>query len=247
MWLVFEHSQKSKTMNFVERYRAGEYEQVWRDLQALGATVRREPYYREAWSVATETMQRVRRNCEVLVSRLRSMGYEFGVYPDGSRGYYTDGPLVLPSAALRSDCDELEAQVGPLPLSLRAFWMEVGSVDWVGNHPAWPSGLDPLVVYPPAGALSELDIEFEEEEQAQFEVSLAPDDLHKDNVSGGSPYAIALPDTTVDAILLNERHGSLFVPYLRLAILRFGGFPGLDGEKILFEPLRELTVGLEPF
>ena len=30
-----------------------------------------------------------------------------------------------------------------------------------------------------------------------FEGGLAPDDLHKDNISGGSPYAVALPDPTV--------------------------------------------------
>jgi hypothetical protein len=42
-----------------------------------------------------------------------------------------------------------------------AFWQEVGAVELVGMHPAWPDGLDPLVVYPPEGALSFL---FDEEE-----------------------------------------------------------------------------------
>ena len=37
----------------------------------------------------------------------------------------------------------------------------------------------------------------------------------------------------------------LFVPYLRLAILQWGGFPGLDGRGIVFEPLGGLVAGLE--
>ena len=235
-------------MNYLERYRIGEYEQVWRELQALGPTVRQEPHYSLAREVATETMQRVRRNCELLISRLRSAGYVFGVYPDGSRGYYSSGPLVLPSASTRSDCTDLEAQVGPLPLSLVAFWHEVGSVDFVGMHHSWPSGRDPLVVYPPEAALSDLEpIEANADGSASFEAPLAPDDLHKDNISGGSPYAIGLPDPSADSILLNERHGLLFVPYLRLAILNWGGFPGLEGQKIRFEPLGDLIAGLEPF
>jgi hypothetical protein len=44
-----------------------------------------------------------------------------------------------------------------------------------------------------------------------------------------------------------ERHDLLFVPYLRLAILRWGGFPGLEGRGIQFEPLETLVAELEPF
>ena len=50
--------------NYLERYLAGEYEQVWSELQALGPAVRQKPYLAEARKVATETMRRVRRNCE---------------------------------------------------------------------------------------------------------------------------------------------------------------------------------------
>lgn len=235
-------------MDYLKRYHDGEYEQVWSDLQALGPTVRQEPHFTPAREVAAETMRRVRRNCQLLVSRLHSARYVFGVYPDGSRGYYTQGPLVPPSDRTRSDCADLEARVGTLPLSLAAFWQEVGSVDFVGMHPSWPAGLDPLVVYPPEAALSDLDSgEADEDISPQFEATLAPDDLHKDNISGGLPYAIALPDPSADSVFLNERRGLLFVPYLRLAILRWGGFPGLDRQKVPFEPLRDLIAVLEPF
>ena len=45
----------------------------------------------------------------------------------------------------------------------------------------------------------------------------------------------------------NERHGLLFVPDLLLAILRWGGFPGLDAGKSPFKSLGGLIGGLEPF
>jgi hypothetical protein len=238
-------------MNYLERYRSGEYAQVWEELQALGPTVREESNYALAREVARETMRRVNRNCERIVSRLRASGYRFGMYPDGSSGYYSEGPLLPPSKSLHADVAALEARVGPLPLSLAAFWENVGSVDLVGMHPGWPGLLDPLVVYPPEATLSALDDWEENLEQGetaeQVTAILAPDDLHKDNVSGGDPYSAALPEPTADFVLLNERHGLLFVPYLRLAILRWGGFPGLDGQKVSLDLLAELVAGLEPF
>ena len=237
-------------MDYVDRYRNGEHVEVWDELQALGPAVRGEAHFSQAQQVAAETMRRVKRNCESLASRLRAMGYDFGKYPDGSRRTYNPPPITPPSKAIRSDCSELETQAGPLPISLVAFWQEVGAVDLVGMHRGWPSGLDPLVVDPPEGALSFLfDLEGGEADPdgATFFAGLAPDDLHKDNVSGGDPYGVNLPNPSADFKFQNERHGLLFVPYLRLAILRWGGFPGLDGEAVPFEPLRGLVDGLEPF
>ena len=235
-------------MNYLERYLGGEYEPVWDELQSLGPAVRREPHFSPARAVAAETMRRVRRNCEVIVSRLRSMGYAFGTYPDGTRRSYAAPPLDPPSDASRAALAELEGMAGPLPLSLVAFWREVGSVDLVGMHPSWPDGLDPLVVDPPEGALSWLeDLEDDTEAEGQLIAALAPDDLHKDNVSGGSPYGVALPDPSADFLLTDERHGLLFVPYLRMAILRWGGFPGLDVQEEQLDALGGLVAGLEPF
>ena len=55
----------------------------------------RVPTYINAYS-ATETMQRVRRNCERLVKNLRSVGYDFTRYPDGSR---RSMPIASPNCA----------------------------------------------------------------------------------------------------------------------------------------------------
>jgi len=60
-------------MDYLQRYLSGEYEQVWNELQALGAAVRREPHYAQACEVAAETMRRVRRNCERIVARLQNL------------------------------------------------------------------------------------------------------------------------------------------------------------------------------
>src|SRR5262249_45471431 len=104
----------------------------------------------------------------------------------------------------------------------------------MGIHPSWPELLDPLVVYGPDAAIYDLDdwetsvLEREIDGSRPFEAALAPDDLHKDNISGGPPYGAVLPSAPADFILQNERHKLLFVPYLRLAILSWGGLPGLD-------------------
>ena len=65
-------------LTYLERYLAGEYEQVWTELQALGDAVREEPLHGDALAVARETMRRVRRNLEMLIPRLVAVGYQFG-------------------------------------------------------------------------------------------------------------------------------------------------------------------------
>ncbi len=165
-------------MNYLDRYLAGQ----------------QELHYSSAWKVALETMSRVRRNCERLLSRLNELRYFFGNYPDGSKVSVSLGAWVPPSGNSRDDLEELEQLAGPLPLSLKAFWLEVGSVDLVGMHPSWRAGLDPLVVNPPEAAIYELETSEIDPESGQFKASLAPDDLQKVNVSAGSPYAIGLPD-----------------------------------------------------
>jgi hypothetical protein len=235
-------------MNYLERYKNGEYQQVWEELLALGPKVRQEPHFSQAWAVAEETMRRVQRNCALIVSRLEEEGYTFGVYPDGSKDYFSFGPLVPPTEQTSADIEVLEEMAGPIPLSLLAFWKIVGSVDLVGMRQGWPFGRDPLVVELPAGAIDWLEnIEFDLEGGEPMEAALAPDDLHKDHTSGGSPYVVRLPDESADFLLRNEYHGLYFVPYLRLAILDWGGFPGLDTENIDFEPLPRLVADLEEF
>jgi hypothetical protein len=232
-------------MECIERYKNGECLGVWKDLMALGPAVRDEPDWSQAGEVVVEMMSRVRRNCETIISRLGQMGYDFTRYPGGSRRYGDMPPFTPPSDDMREAQMELEDAAGPLPLSLTTFWEVVGAVDLVGMGPGWPDGLDPLVVDPPEGALAWIEDSYGEEDG--LFAALAPDDLHKDNVSGGDPYGVRLPQPAVDFIFENEPHGMYFVDYLRLAILKWGGFPGLDGLGVEFEPLSELTRDLEVF
>ena len=107
---------------------------------------------------------------------------------------------------------------------------------------------DPLVVDP-----SEISIdayqewqEYEEDQGAYF-VTIAPDILHKSNISGGDGYEIYLPDAAADAPLHNtEWHDLTFVEYLRLSF-QWAGFPGVqDYERRDEKLLALLREGLLP-
>ena len=84
-------------------------------------------------------------------------------------------------------------------------------------------------------------------DEEQERIAIAPDALHKANVSGGDPYMIAVPSALADAPLDGEPHNVGFVAYLRIA-LAWGGFPGWDqaGAPVPGE-LAELRRDLIPF
>lgn len=63
----------------MRRYQAGEHEGVWTEMVALGSRVREPPFYEDARAVATETMRRARQNFELLIRRLDSLHYRFGI------------------------------------------------------------------------------------------------------------------------------------------------------------------------
>lgn len=144
-------------MSYLSRYLAGEHEPVWDELVALGASVREEPVYSDALAVARETMRRVRRNVEMLIPRLEAVRYEFG-YGWVKEHKFPSGPpdpvFTPPRRHVAGAIAELEDRVGALPLSLRAFYEVVGSVNFVGQPPdAWadwravPDDVDALYIY----------------------------------------------------------------------------------------------------
>ncbi len=284
-----------------DRYAAGEHEQVWKDLVALGPVVRQDPHAADALAVAYETMGRVAANVRTVVARLNAMHYEFKTeakrvddwvhraegaisLAQHSARNVSSSPHVqnllkmvnevqatitqqvdkakksprdemvrthIPSTPhVRKQLARLEKVAGVLPLSLRVFYEVVGSVDWRGRHPALAPQQgsicpDPLVVFP-------LDDVFEELKQRPADegenvLMIAPDDLHKSDISGGEPYEIAVPDLRADGELLNESHRLLFVDYLRLCF-RFGGFPGYDHiDQGLPSEIETLRQGLLAF
>jgi len=208
---------------------AGEHKAVWTELLARGADVRTDPHAADALAVTYETMRRVRENVTTIVARLAAAGFQFTT-PEGRPRSRADAH-VPPDARTAKRVERLEKEAGVLPLSVRAFCEVVGAVDLIGRHPILAPARgsvtpDPLVVAGIDELLSEIGA-WEDDDEV---LALAPDDLHKANVSGGDPYAIAVPDPKADGVLLNERHELLFVDYLRLCC-RFGGLPGYEAQE----------------
>jgi hypothetical protein len=232
---------------FLKRYHQGEYQQVWDELDALGAGVREDAVHPEATAVARETMQRVRHNIEVVIPRLEVLGYQFGYAwvqqrPSMDDAWVGEQPerFIPPSQETPQRLKRFEELVGAIPLSVRAFWSEVGAVNLVGEHSRWeelfqrytprelePPNLDPLFVEGLSKHLLDLYIHEHAQGEALFPLPLAPDAYHKYNISGSGGYEIALPDASADAPLLNEWHHTTFVNYLRVC-LHYGGLPGLQ-------------------
>ena len=220
-----------------DRYIAGEHKKVWTELIALGAAVREDPHAADALAVAYETMRRVDANIRTVTQRLQGMKYKFRTPKEAH---------VPPDKKTQKHILKFEKSMGDIPLSLRAFYEVVGAVDWMGRHPAISPdkssvASDPLVVFPAEPALGEA------EDGDYGAIPIAPDDLHKDDVSGGDPYELMFPDPRADGEVLNERHSLFFVDYLRLCLLEFGGFPGYEGADSVLKEIATLREGLEPF
>jgi hypothetical protein len=231
-------------MSLLERYVAGDCSAVWREVCGLGEVTD------DAAAVARELMTRVGRNVDTVASRLEAAGWRFLHTPAHTPPDEEDAELI--GAA--------EALVGPLPLALTACLSVVGEVCLAGTHPAWSrtaylfgfSGdavlADPLWL-PPAGWLAEeCEMWAEEGADGSFTLELAPDELHKANISG-STHDIELPTTDLDPVLVGVGHrpGITLVDYLRVSLLRWGGFPGFEFEDDVPALVGELAAGLEEF
>ncbi len=221
----------------LDRYLAGQCEDVWNELARIGTGVRDLKILPDAVAVARETMRRCRRNLEVVVGRLKKLGYRF-----------EERPLRPPARRVLRQIEEIEEKVGPIPLSVSAWYELVGSVSLVGWLPGWenlPTFPDPLVVGP-----SRFLLTYDEENwtRGQYRLEFSPDDCAKADTSGGSPYTILLPDASADPKVEHEWHHTSFVNCLRIAF-RWGGFPGLERASPEWRPqhfVEALVEGLSP-
>jgi hypothetical protein len=224
-------------MDYLERYNAGEYEQVWRELVAFGDRVREEPLYSQAVAVARQTMLRAKTNIETLLQRLESINYQFE-YPDSL--YNPPTPERLARLA------RIESQGGILPLSVKTFYEIVGEVCFMGVHPQLSSSFelgnysidvysDPFcVAYPYSDALDYYEATVSTDASnideaghiiRPYALFIAPDSAQKAGDSGGGPYEIYFPDSAVDAPIHDWIKKATFVEFLR-ENFRWGGFPG---------------------
>src|SRR5260221_7784501 len=122
---------------YLERYNNGEHVAVWDELLSRGEEVMTEPLYSEAWAVCYHTMSRLKENIEMLIDKLEDTGFQFGTYPDHTKFHHYEGPLTRAPGDLKSKLEFVQSAGSPplvIPLSVRAFWQEIGSVNLVGCH-----------------------------------------------------------------------------------------------------------------
>lgn len=267
--------------SLLELYCAGNEIRVWAELVAMGVEVREEAFYSDASAVARETMRRARYNIELLIDRLRSLGYQFGYsWWDAEYLYMleADPPppvFAYPRPGVQRQLAEMETRIGLLPLSLHAWYEQIGAVNFVGMYPVQnptdPDGFTSYVQFVRSGGRSkgrqftkepcahDLDPLFVHSLErtlqrpkrplttaSTYEFELAPDEWLKYGVSGGGPYVIKVPNPAADAIVDFEWHETTFVNYLRTCF-RWGGFPGLECKSMLPEKeLAYLTQDLLP-
>ncbi|GAA2532479.1 hypothetical protein GCM10010201_34930 [Pilimelia columellifera subsp. columellifera] len=240
---------------WLSRYRAGHREQVWHELRQLGRTIRREPYLaQEAEQVCDEMARRARQNVEVIVERLTAAGYRFHTNDDVQAPAM---PHAAPTSAASEHVDWLQERFGEVPMTVRSWIRFVGDVWLVGTHPDWAESTsgDPLVIELEGSRLADGPSTrgfFEDEWEAWrgysardadlFVLPVAPDRFHKENVSGGSPYGIVLPDGCVDGLFVAETT-TLFVSYLN-QVFQHGGFPWTSGSENERHIKRDLAAGL---
>jgi hypothetical protein len=242
-------------ITFFDRYRNGEYQQVWEELLILGSKIREEPFYSDALAVVQETMLRARHNLEVLVNRLKTLNYSFAA-PEKILS-----PLNKREIAL---IDEFEQKVGGFPLSVKIWFQFVGEVNFQGSTSTPLNFLQHLVDPDVASNSMEhnfLDVYYDPiqiffltpyledflktPEDIPMYLELCPDFAAKAGDSGGI-YYIKVPNQSIDAVFpsnnlefIEETTGELttyfpqdftFVKYLR-ECFKWGGFPGLKNSK----------------
>jgi hypothetical protein len=241
-----------------ERYRQGERLQVWQELVDSGASIREEPLYQEALTVANIMMRRSRYNIERIVHRLTSIGYTFVVE--------TDSVFAIPNKATLSVLDTIETHCGLLPLVIRSWFEIVGEVCLMGSHPrlsqylsleqnpSHPQGpaTEPMVVVcdavPYVMSYRDEGYELSTLFTQPYFFSIGPDADHKAGYSGGADIGVQIPNLAFDAMLTEGDHKVMyFIQYLHQCF-QYGGFPGfahapIEAKKSHSE-LKFLTKGL---
>lgn len=231
-------------LGFFERYQAGAYVPVWRELIALGSEVRDEPLRSEAISVCVEIVQRARHNLRTLHVRLRELGYEFAD---------SDGALVDASSDAEADIETVEREFGVLPLIAHKWYATLASVNFCQAEkqrvyrqaiqpPAGPDifglGSHPVLIFQSLTCCREqvqqMTTEREEHsrqmKESEWEEPSDANEVRQFLPLGGwasncEPKGFPLPCEAVDAVIYNDGGGDIyFVDELRLAF-RWGGFP----------------------
>lgn len=227
-----------------DMYQRGHHQEVYEKL-LLQENIYESALYTDALAVTREIMRRVRYNIEQLVVRLNQVGYLFGK----GEGLVRENTLLErnlsifqpPTAKTPENIVALEKFIGSLPLSLKCWYEEVGSVDFIGLFPENKQkdgpNLDPLYIEPLESSLQIVQNFIKEEIwEYETELILAPDSYHKYGYSGGGAYSISFPCRRFDTLLINEPHNTTFINYLRICI-RSGGFSGQKVSNLISQEM----------
>ena len=226
-------------MSFYDRYINGETHSVYTDIEKLGEEAFSPGYYPDVEKVLTETFQRVRFNLEVIYKELKNINYVFWKDKMGNDEALS-GPFSDKDDRLHILMQSVEP-VGKLPISMKMFYQIVGSCNFAWNYQDAPKILwemaDPIQIAPLTDCVSQVTDPYWLEEMEEYIqdddfgfafLYLSADSLHKDNISGGAPYALQLNrQKSIDGKFLNEPNDTTFINYLRICFEKCG-FPGMS-------------------
>jgi hypothetical protein len=231
-------------MTFYDRYINGQTEQVYQDIYALGQDAFLPTNLPDIEKVLTETFERAAYNLNIIYNELKQLNYLFKTDPT----YNFEKPIHKPLSDTNILLEQLNSAVktfGFVPLSLKFFYKIVGGVNFVWDYDTnenfmWNMA-DPLQIASLDAVVETVTDEWWQEDIQQYVedenfgtafLDLAADDLHKDNVSGGQPYAIQITNQpSIDGNFLNEPNNTTFVNYLRICFDNCG-FPGITRPDI---------------
>ena len=235
----------------------------WSRIQEVLLTDDLDPQIRrDVEHVCGELVRRVRENIVSLVDRLIGFGFQFGA---------EDTPLVDPPMDVDNRIAELQRLVSAAvhdgqscpPLSpLLVSWLRtIGSIDFTGYSDLWGAPVPKKPTQDLGGgkfvvdALQFFSIDEMIDDLADrvadgdtCTVAFSSDALHKMGMSGGPRYQVDIWSYDVDPFLFELPKEQRLVPYLREAVLKWGGFPGFAAYKNPPKKfLKVLTDGLRPF
>jgi hypothetical protein len=224
--------------SFLERYQNGELETVWLEVGKLRESELDPVTLEDVRAVTLETIRRVKHNLELIAAKLLAMGFVFGEFEEDGTGF-NGGEPELRSNPIQTieNASELMTELssvvgGQVPMVFRVFAEQIGEVDFRGTHPRFKTDflLDALMVFfyvpDPDEVADWLENLADTPELAVYRHAFAPDEYHKENVSGGNPYSYCLPDDRIDPPVLTTPIDGSFIDYLRDSILKFACFPG---------------------
>jgi len=244
---------------YLERYLAGEHQQVWSDLIALGTLLRSNSSYNDALAVAKETMSRVKYNVGAVVARLKSVNTTS-----------FDDVYEPPETNILTIINEWEADNIYLPMSLRSWYEVVGAIDLVQPSKAfvpYQVVADPLEVFTMealviSGEFQAKNVQygglpFNEWRSLRrvgkasnfFSITIGYDELEKSG-SNSTMICIDIPNPQADGMMYYRggKNIEYFVQYLRRSF-EWGGFPGFANVPEELRPtemLNYLREGLLP-